>query len=224
MNRLAIVPGVCLMLVMLLSGANAQQIYGDYIESRNADVYTGHCYAMSELNLVGDQAILAWRVAKGEWDGVSLDGLSVVGVMRANGTLGSPYSENLTAKSVLIVDERANPEQRRALASLARTMSGDLLKDVVRTEVAPIRLELEFMGEHPSGGRVEAGSIASIVARSLTAKDHICGNEQTYYPPLSSTAHSMPVVASLDQFRGEGLDVSWTLRGKRSGFVGHFAR
>ncbi|NDD62973.1 MAG: DUF1326 domain-containing protein [Acidobacteria bacterium] len=228
MNRLANLLGVCLMGtlmgLLMVTSARAQQIHGDYIESRNADVYTGHCYAMSELNLVGDQAILAWRVAKGEWDGVQLDGLSVVGVARANGTLGSPYSENLSARSVLIVDERATPQQRTALASLARALSGDLLSDVVRTEVAPIRLELEFMGEHPSGGRVEAGSIASIVARSLTAKDHICGNEQTYYPPLGATAHSMPVVASLDQFRGEGLGVSWTLRGKRSGFVGHFAR
>ncbi|MFM8395978.1 MAG: DUF1326 domain-containing protein, partial [Acidobacteriota bacterium] len=210
MKRLTILLGVCLMGTVLTTGALAQQIHGDYIESRNADVYTGHCFAMSELNLVGDQAILAWRVARGEWEGVQLDGLSVVGVARANGTLGSPYSENLTAKSVIIVDERANAEQRKALASLARTMSGNLLDDVVRTEVAPIRLELEFMGEHPSGGRVEAGSIASIVARSLTAKDHICGNEQTYYSPLSSTAHSMPVVASLDQFKGEGLGVSWT--------------
>jgi len=224
MKRLTILLGVCLMGMLLSTNARAQQIHGDYIESRNADVYTGHCYAMSELNLVGDQAILAWRVAKGEWEGVQLDGLSVVGVARATGTLGSPYSENLTAKSVIIVDERANPAQQKALASFARTMSGNLFDDVVRTEVAPIRLELEFMGEHPSGGRVEAGTIASIIARSLTAKDHICGNEQTYYPPLSSTAHSMPVVASLDQFKGEGLGVSWTLRGKRSGFVGHFAR
>lgn len=224
MKKLTMILFVCLMGMLLGSSARAQQIHGDYMETRNADVYTGHCYAMSELNLMGDQAILAWRVAKGEWDGVTLDGLSVVGVARASGTLGSPYVEALTAKAVLIVDEKATPAQRQALASFARSMGGDLFQDVVRTEVAPIKLELEFMGEHPSGGRMEAGSLASIVTRSLTAKDHICGNEQTYYPPLSATAHSMPAVASLDQFKGEGLGVSWTLRGKRSAFVGHFAK
>lgn len=224
MKKLTMILFVCLMGMLLGSSARAQQIHGDYMETRNADVYTGHCYAMSELNLMGDQAILAWRVAKGEWDGVTLDGLSVVGVARASGTLGSPYVEALTAKAVLIVDEKATPAQRQALASFARSMGGDLFQDVVRTEVAPIKLELEFMGEHPSGGRMEAGSLASIVTRSLTAKDHICGNEQTYYPPLTATAHSMPAVASLDQFKGEGLGVSWTLRGKRSAFVGHFAK
>ena len=224
MKKLTMILFVCLMGMLLGTSARAQQIHGDYMETRNADVYTGHCYAMSELNLVGDQAILAWRVAKGEWDGVTLDGLSVVGVARASGTLGSPYVEALTAKAVLIVDEKATPAQRQALASFARSMGGDLFQDVVRTEVAPIKLELEFMGEHPSGGRMEAGSLASIVTRSLTAKDHICGNEQTYYPPLTATAHSMPAVASLDQFKGDGLGVSWTLRGKRSAFVGHFAK
>jgi hypothetical protein len=150
--------------------------------------------------------------------------LSIVGVAKASGTLGNPYENPLPAKTVLIVDEKATAEQRAALKSLARTMAGDLFKDVVRTEVAPISLEVEYHGEHPSAGRVKAGELAGIITRSLTAKDHICGNEQTYYPPLVETAHSMPAVAVLDQYKGGGLGVEWTLRGKRSAFVGHFAR
>ncbi len=204
--------------------AQAQQIHGEYIESRNADVYTGHCYAMSEVNLVGDQAILAWRVSKGEWNGVNLEGLSVVAVAKASGTLGNPYDNPLPARAVLIVDERATPAQREALKAFAREMAGDLLDDVVRTEAAPISMEVGYDGEHPSSGRVEAGTLAQIITRSLTSKDHICGNEQTYYPPLASTNHSMPAVAVIDQFKGKGLNVEWTNREKRSAFVGHFAR
>jgi hypothetical protein len=209
---------------MLASAAQAQQIYGDYIESRNADVYTGHCFAMSEVNLAGDQAILAWRVSKGEWNGVKLDGLSVVGVARASGTLGNPFDNPLPARTVLIVDEKATVEQREALKSFAQTMAGELFNDIVRTEVAPISLQVDYEGEHPSSGSVKAGDLAGIITRSLTAKDHICGNEQTYYPPLVATHHSTPAVAVLDQFKGSGLGVAWTLRGKRSAFVGHFAR
>jgi hypothetical protein len=224
MRKMTLILSICFAVVMLASAVQAQQIHGEYIESRNADVYTGHCFAMSEIGLVGDQAILAWRVTKGEWDGVKLDGLSIVGVAKASGTLGNPYENPLPAKTVLIVDEKATAEQRAALKSLARTMAGDLFKDVVRTEVAPISLEVEYHGEHPSAGRVKAGELAGIITRSLTAKDHICGNEQTYYPPLVETAHSMPAVAVLDQYKGGGLGVEWTLRGKRSAFVGHFAR
>lgn len=223
MRRLSLVLSLCCA-ALLASSVRAQQIHGEYIESRNADVYTGHCFAMSELNQMGDQAILAWRVAQGEWNGVKLDGLSVVGVAKAAGTLGSEFTNPYPAKAVLIVDEKATPAQRQALQAFAQEMGGELFKHVVRTETAPISLTVEYHGEHPLSGRVEAGQLASIVTRSLTAKDKICGHEQTYYPPLAPTAHSMPAVAALDQFQGEGLGAAWSLREKRSAFVGNFAR
>ncbi len=94
MRKLTLVLSLCFsacLAIMLASSASAQQIYGEYIESRNADIYTGHCFAMSEVNLMGDQAIVGWHVSKGEWNGVKLDGLGVVAVAKASGTLGSPY-------------------------------------------------------------------------------------------------------------------------------------
>jgi len=223
MRKFTLVLSICFA-ASLASSASAQQIYGEYIESRNADVYTGHCFAMSEVNLMGDQAIVGWRVSKGEWQGVKLDGLSVVGVAKASGTLGNPHDNPFPAKAILIVDEKATPEQRAALKAFAQEMGGELLKNVVLTESAPINLALEFRDEHPSGGKLQAGELATIVARSLTPKDTICGHEQTYYPPLTPTRHTMPVAASLDQFNGDGLGVKWSLREKRSAFVGHFAR
>ena len=147
-----------------------------------------------------------------------------MGVAQASGTLGSPFENPYPAKAILIVDQKATPAQREALKSFAQEMAGDLLKNIVRTETATIDLEIDYHGEHPVAGRVKAGELASIVARSLTANDHICGNEEVYYPPLASTAHSMPAVASLDQFKGNGLGVEWTLRDKRSAFVAQFAR
>ena len=69
----------------------AQEIRGDYLETRSADVYTGQCFANGEVNLVGNEAILAWHVRNGGWDGVSLEGLTVAAAVKANGTLGDPY-------------------------------------------------------------------------------------------------------------------------------------
>ena len=224
MRKITLSLKICFAALMLSSVAQAQQIYGEYIESRNADVYTGHCFAMSEPNLAGNQAILAWHVSKGEWNGVKLDGLSVVGVANAAGTLGNPYEKQAPAKTVLIVDEKATAEQREALRSFAQNMAGNLLNNIIRTEIAPINVEVDYDGEHPSAGRMEAGDLANIITRSLSSKDHICGNEFVYYSPLAKTSHSMPAVAVLDQFKGEGLGVSWTSRDRRSAFVGHFAR
>src|SRR6266481_9341706 len=95
-------PAVLALAVACLSPTlAAQQIRGDYLETRSADVYTGQCFANGEVNLVGNEAILAWHVQSGGWDGVPLQGLTVAAAVRANGTLGDPYESPYPAKAVL---------------------------------------------------------------------------------------------------------------------------
>ena len=54
---------VAVAISVLSVGLSAQQIRGDYIETRSADVYTGQCFANGEVNLVGKEAIVAWHAA-----------------------------------------------------------------------------------------------------------------------------------------------------------------
>src|ERR1700685_1304699 len=76
-------------------------IKGSYVEFRNADVYTGPCFAMGEVGLTGQEAVLAWHIAEGEWSGVSIEGLNVVAVVRASATIGDPYANPLPARAVM---------------------------------------------------------------------------------------------------------------------------
>jgi hypothetical protein len=200
----------------------AQQIRGDYVESRSADVYTGQCFANGEVNLVGNEAILAWHVRSGSWNGVSLDGLTVAAAVLARGTLGDPYENPYPANAVLIVDEQANPQQRAALIAFAQQMAGELLRNVERVVSAP--MELAVSSEHHGVALLRAGEFATVQTRSIDGKDHVCGNEVTFYPPLTELAHAMPAVAVTDSYRGPGLGVDWETHGKRSAFVGTFAR
>src|SRR5712691_3832781 len=103
--------------------AAAQQIRGDYLETRSADVYTGQCFANGEVNLVGNEAILAWRVQSGGWDGVPLEGLTVAAAVRAKGPLGDPYANPYPAKSLLLVDDQARAQQRTALLNFPTHMA-----------------------------------------------------------------------------------------------------
>jgi hypothetical protein len=208
----------------LPTAGHAAEIYGDYLETRSADVWTGPCFANAETGLVGREAILAWHVHKGTWNGVALDGLSVVGVVKARATLGDPFASPYPARAVVIVDERASPDQRAALVAFAQEMSGEILKSVVRTEVAPIRLEMRQEGSHEVTARLEAGGLVTVETRTLSEKDRHCGTEETYYPPLAPTSHAMPAVSVVDRYRGSGLGVSWTTHDKRNAFVGSFAR
>jgi hypothetical protein len=200
----------------------AQQIRGDYIETRSADVYTGQCFANGEVNLVGREAILAWHVQNGSWNGVPLDGLTVAAAVRAKATLGDPYGHPYPAQAVLLLDDQATSEQAAALVSFAKQMGGELLRNVEQTIAVP----MEMIVNHDRHGvaRLRAGQFATVQTRSLGDQDHVCGNEVTFYPPLTEVAHSMPAVAVTDAYRGPGLGESWDMHGKRSAFVGTFAR
>src|SRR5881396_2472023 len=143
----------------------AEQIHGDYLETRSADIYTGSCFANGEVNLVGNQAILAWHVESGTWDGVPLDGLTVAAAVKARATLGDPYANPYPAKAVLIVDDRATPEQRGALFAFAHHQAGKLISEVVRTEAAPIEVALSRTSH--GAGMLRAGHFAMLQTRSL---------------------------------------------------------
>ncbi len=197
-------------------------IQGEYLETRSADVYTGQCFANGEMNLTGDEAILAWHVQGGKWDGVELGGLTVGGAVKAQATLGDPYANPYPAKSILFVDKKATQQQRQALINFAQEMGGELLRHVVR--VVDTQIDMEVLQQHSARARLQAGDFITVETRGIGPKDHLCGNESTFYPPLTETTHAMPAVAMTDQYSGKDLNASWELHDKRSAFVGTFAR
>lgn len=196
----------------------APTIRGDYVEARTSDVWTGPCFANGEVNLAGQEAILAWRVERGAWDGVELADLSVAAVVTASATLGDPYADPLPARSLILVDAAASAPQRRALESFARAAAGPLLSDVVEVETAPISFAVD--GE---AARVAAGDVMELRTRALTKHDRHCGNEYVYYPPLTDSV-AEPAATVVHRFRGDALGVSWSSPNKRSAFVGTFTR
>jgi len=213
---------ICVSVLVFSFCAPAQQIRGDYIETRSADVYTGQCFANGEVNLVGDEAIVAWHVQSGSWDGIALDGLTVAAAVKARATLGDPYANPFPARAVLLVDDEASPQQSAALVTFAQQMAGPLLGNV--EQVISVPMELAKSPEHHGAAMLRAGRFAMIQTRPINSGDHLCGNEVTFYPPLTQVTHSMAAVAMTDLYRGPGLGVDWESHGKRSAFVGTFER
>ena len=216
---LSLAVGLFLLSAWAVPGSAA--LKGDYLEARSSDVFTGPCFAMSEVSLTGQEAILAWKIQEGDWQGVPLSGLSVVAVVKAHATLGDPYHDPYPAESVLIVDSRASSRQRTALAAFAASRAGSLLDHVVRVESAPIQMTVEH-GELHGAATMVAGNFARIETRSLCSGDHLCGNERVFYPPLTALAHSMPAFTLDSSFSGQGLGEVWQNVDKRSAFVGNF--
>jgi hypothetical protein len=200
----------------------ARSINGNYIEARTADVFTGPCFANGEAEINGKEAVFGWKINQGKWQGVDLDGLSVVGVVRSQHTLGNVYEPVNPTIAVMIVDSRANAEQRLALQSFAKKMGGALLDHVVKVSYVPIELTIENGNIHGGAAKLTAGSLAAIRTRAMEMADHTCGNEDVWYPPLTELEHSMPAYALQDEYQGEGLGETWKNGPRRSAFVGTF--
>jgi len=200
---------------------HAQQLRGDYIESRSTDVYVAECFANGEVGLTGNDALLAWHVEQGAWNGVKLDGLTVAAAVRARATLGDPYGDPYPAQAVLMVDTAANTQQRAALVALAQHNGGRLLENVVRVEYVPVVLDAPA-DPHEGSAVLRAGKLATIITRPLNHHDHICGNETDFYPPLTEVSGAVSAVATTDEFRGEGLGTEWSAHGRRSAYIARF--
>lgn len=213
--------GVLFAAAVALAASPAISVSGDYVEARTADVYTGACFANAEVQLVGNLAVFGWKINKGVWNGISLDGLAVAAAIKANTTLGSE-GDVYPVKSVLIVDERASLEQRQALRAFAQRMTGDLLQDVVRVVAMPIDFTVNGDSIHAARVSLTAGTLARIQTRSIGDGDHVCGHEVTWYQPLSKTDHAMAAVATTNRFDGQGLNTTWSSPDKRSAFVATF--
>jgi len=214
-----------LSILLLTASLFAQQprpaVQGEYLETRSADVYTGQCFANGEMNLTGNEAILAWHITEGKWDGVALNGLTVGAAVKAHATLGDPYGKPYPAKAVMFVDKNATPGQRQALINFAQEMGGELLRHVVRVVDVPV--DMEVLHQHSARARLQAGDFVTVETRAIGANDHLCGNEDTFYPPLTKTTHAMPAVAVNNSYTGKDLNDTWELHDKRSAFVGTFA-
>ena len=136
--------------------------------------------AHSEINLSGKYAVAGWNVTKGSWGGVALDGLKVAAAISAEGTLHTAHEGKVTA--VVFVDEKASPEQEKALVEMARALAPKHLETVVKVQKRPIaftRAGLE--------GTLAVGDVAKIKCTAFCACDRICCNEEKAYPSISGS-------------------------------------
>lgn len=220
----------------LASLAQAGTIRGEYLEARTADIYTGPCFSNAEIFNTGHQALVAWKVTEGQWNGVDLSGLSVAAAIRGTTTFSEDRPEQ--AQSVLIVDRQASPDQRAALIDMAKTLGGKRLSHVVKVLDSTIALTVEShelqadreSKAHDSDHAMPrtplayfwVPGLAEVATRSLEHTDHVCGNESVTYPPLSRGVEALPAYTLGNRFQAKGLGTTWNDPNCRSSFVGSF--
>jgi hypothetical protein len=199
--------------------AGAPAITGDYVEARTAEVFAGGCIMNSEAETMGRQAVLAWRITSGTQDGVALDGLRVVAALSGDRNLGMREMGGEApdaVKTAIIVDERATPAQRTALAAFAVRMLPDLPVRVVDVSPAPVTFERR-------GDVVEvAAGAATLSVGTVVVHDPNCGAMQWFHPLATVNEAAIGMTRS-QAYWGAALGARWRQVDKKSAFWGTFS-
>ena len=218
MTRLMTVAALIGLAVSPLMAGGKGTVSGAYVEARTAEVFTGGCLMGSEAETVGRQAVLAWKVDRGSFNGVPIDGLSVVAAVAGDRNLGIVEigGGQAATKSMLFVDHRANPAQQIALVAMASELSKGLVGTILQVTAAPIQFTDRGEQIH-----VATGPVALDVNKQLP-HDPTCGAMQ-WFRPLASVSEAAVGLADQNSFSGTGLGCKWSDPNRRSAFFGSFA-
>ena len=191
---------------------------GTYVEARTSEIFAGACVINGEAATTGREALLAWKIDRGQFNGVQLDGLAVVAAVSGDTNLSIREigGEAASTRSAVFPDVRATAAQRQALVAMAKTLSKGVISDVI--EVTPTAIE--FVDD---GHRV----LVATKATRLTVEKHLnhdasCGNKQ-WFSPLSTVHHADMGTTLENAYSGATLGTKWSDPDKRSSFFGVFS-
>ena len=188
-------------------------VSGEYVEARTAEVFTGGCIMGSEAETVGKNAVLAWKVDRGSFNGVALDGLTVVAAVAGDRNLGIEEigGAKASTRSAVFVDNRANPAQQMALVAMVSELSKGLVGTIVQVTPAPIEFADRGQAIH-----VAAAQVALDVNKEMS-HDPTCGAMQWFHP-LAAVDQATVGMAEQHAFTGGGLGTKWSDPNRRSAF------
>jgi hypothetical protein len=219
MKTFLIGAGLLALAVPAALASERASISGEYVEARTAEVFTGGCVMGSEAETVGRQAVMAWRIDHGAFEGVSLDGLSVVAAVAADRNLGIQEiggEAPTSVKAAVLVDERATDAQRAALVGFVRATTRGLAKEIVQVKATPIHFE-----RAASSVSVTAGD-ASLTVDTTVKHDMNCGAMQWFHP-LATIDEAAVGMTRAQVYSGQALGTRWQQYDKKSAFFGTFA-
>jgi hypothetical protein len=201
-----------------LVGAKSASLSGTYVEARTEEVFAGGCVVNGEAGTTGREALLAWKVNHGAFNGVGLDGLSVVAAVAADVNLGIREIGGQTAhtRTALFVDNRATPAQQNALVAMAKRLSNGVVDTVV--EVTP--MPIQFV-DQAGAIQVTAKTVRLNVEKELK-HDPTCGGRQWFHPLSAVDSAAMGTTAE-NAFTGTTLGTKWSDPDKHSSFFGTFS-
>jgi len=197
------------------SQAETANVRGEYVEVRTASVFAGACHYNGELTTAGRDALLAWNVKSGVWQGVDLAGVQAVAIVSATENLGD---KNAARQAEIIIGENASDAQSRAMLEALKSKYAASFGKIISVRRGP--LSFEHSGKSYS---VKADSFASINIEAMP--DDLCCKmpQLVWYSPLIPLENRKVGYTTKALYAGGNVGEPWQRSGENSAFYGSFA-
>jgi hypothetical protein len=210
----ALVMFVCVAAIALNSQAENTNIKGDYVEVRTASVFAGACHYNGEVTTTGREALMAWKINSGSWDGTDLTGVRAVAVVTAEDNLSN---NEATRSSELILDESATRAQQIAMLNALKTRYASELGKIVSVRSAAISFK------HEDKSYQVTSTEAALNVEAMP--DDLCCRMPNliWYDPLVQLSQRKVGYTVMATYKGHQVGDPWQRAGENSAFYGSFS-
>ena len=196
------------------SRAESVSLRGDYVEVRTASVFAGACHYNGEVVTTGRDALMAWNVTSGKWQGVDLTGVRVLAIVSSEVNLGEA---NAARQSEIIIDAGASRTQALAMTNALKEKYATSLGNIVEVRTAPITFE--------RSGRTYAVATSEAAINVEAMPNDLCCKmpNLVWYTPLVGLENRKVGYTSKALYSGKVVGEPWSRSGENSAFYGTFS-
>ena len=196
------------------SRAESVSLRGDYVEVRTASVFAGACHYNGEVVTTGRDALMAWNVTSGKWQGVDLTGVRVLAIVSSEANLAEA---NAARQSEIIIDSSASRAQALAVTNALKEKYAASLGKIVEVRSAPITFE--------RNGRTYAVVTNEAAINVEAMPNDLCCKmpNLVWYTPLVGLENRKVGYTSKALYSGKVVGEPWSRSGENSAFYGTFS-
>ncbi len=191
------------------------KVTGDYVESRTASVFAGACHYNGELVTTGRDAVMAWNITDGSWNGTDLKGLRAMAAVSCQSNLGDEKAMRI---SEVLVDSSASSAQLTAFVDMLRSQSAAQIGQIVTVNRGAVSFS------HVDGNyEVKSAGFAEMSVQAMPNDDCCKQPSLVWYSPLFRLEHRKVGFTSNAEYTAARIGDQWQQGGDNSAFYGSFS-
>jgi hypothetical protein len=196
------------------SQAENVSLQGDYVEVRTASVFAGACHYNGEVTTTGRDAMMAWNVTSGSWQGVDLTGVRAMAIISSAANLSDT---NAARQAEIVIDKAASRSQSLAMLNALKEKYAASLGKIVSVRNAAI----SFVRE----GRTYAVAADDAAINVEAMPNDLCCKmpNLVWYTPLVGLENRKVGYTSKALYSGNAVSEPWSRSGENSAFYGSFS-